>query len=54
MKVDDFFLEYLDTRHLPVELNTVQGLGLDFQAMATRCRLNPVETRVESAYGFSA
>jgi len=28
VKVDDFFLEYLDTRHLPVELN--KSLGLDF------------------------
>lgn len=31
VKVDDFFLEYLDTRHLPVELN--KSLGLDFAAI---------------------
>ena len=28
VKVDDFFLEYLDTKRLPVELN--KSLGMDF------------------------
>jgi Ca2+-binding EF-hand superfamily protein len=31
VKTDDFFLEYLDTRHLPVELN--KSMGLDFAAI---------------------
>ena len=51
VKVDDFFLEYLTTRHLPVELN--KSLGLDFAAVGV-AHVNLKRVLDDAATGHTA